>query len=350
MMRQIDPDPATYNPYDNSATEYDALLILSFGGPEGMDEVIPFMENVLRGRNIPRERIEEVSEHYKLFNGVSPINEQNRQLIAALETKFADEGLDLPVYWGNRNWHPLLPDTLRQMRDDGVERALVFFTSMYSSYSGCRQYRENIWDAQQEVEDAPRIDRLRFGYNHPLYIEANTANLREAYSQFPEDRRESVRLVFTAHSIPSAMANNSAYVDQLQETARLIADDLGIESWDLVYQSRSGPPHQPWLEPDVVDFLEELHNDGVQDVILMPIGFISDHMEVLYDLDTEARQATDAWGMHMVRAATVGTHPKFIAMIYDLVVERMSADPQRAVIGLRPANHDICPPDCCLPR
>ena len=347
----IDPDKIIYVPFENGAVDYDAILIVSFGGPEGMDDVIPFMENVLRGRNIPRERIIEVSEHYRMFDGVSPINEQNRQLIAALEQELAVHGPRLPIYFGNRNWHPLLPNTLRQMRDDGVKRALAFYTSMYSCWSGCRQYRENVFDAQQEVGDgAPVVDKIRMAYNHPLYIEASAERVHDAWNQIPQDRQANARLVFTAHSIPLAMAEKSAYVAQLMETCRLIGERIGLEDWKLVYQSRSGSPHQPWLEPDIVDHLEALHEEGVKDVVVMPVGFISDHMEVMYDLDTEALQATQEWGMNMVRAGTVGTHPKFIEMIRELIVERMTANPERRAIGLRPPNHDICPPDCCLQR
>lgn len=340
-----------YRPFAEEAAEYDALLIVSFGGPEGMEDVIPFMENVTRGRNIPRNRLEEVSQHYKLFNGVSPINEQNRKLITALEEYLAENGPDLPIYFGNRNWHPLLPDTLRQMKEDGVQRALAFFTSMYSCYSGCRQYRENIADARAAVGDgAPIVDKIRMAYNHPLYISATADRLKDALNQIHDARRDAARLVFTAHSIPLGMANNSAYVAQIKETCRLVAAEVGISEWDLVYQSRSGPPHQPWLEPDICDHLEALHNDGIEDVVNMPVGFISDHMEVMYDLDTEALQVAQELGMNFVRAATVGTHPQFIQMIRDLIVERMTANPERPAAGLRPANHDFCPPNCCLPR
>lgn len=347
----IDPDKTTFIPFVNDAVDYDAILIVSFGGPEGMDDVIPFMENVLRGRNIPRERIVEVSEHYRMFDGVSPINEQNRQLIAALEVELGEHGPVLPVYFGNRNWYPLLPDTLRQMREDGVKRALAFFTAMYSCWSGCRQYRENIYNAQQEVgEGAPVVDKIRMAYNHPLYIEASAERLQDAWDNIPDERKSAAHVIFSAHSIPMGMANKSAYVDQLMETCRLIGEMTGLEDWELVYQSRSGPPHQPWLEPDIVDHLDYLNSEGVKDVVVMPVGFISDHMEVIYDLDTEALQAAQEWDMSMVRAGTVGTHPKFIEMIRELIVERMSANPERRAIGLRPANHDICPPDCCLPR
>lgn len=336
-----------YRPFQDEAVDYDALLVVSFGGPEGMADVIPFMENVTRGRNIPRHRLEEVSEHYKLFDGVSPINAQNRALITALEEELAAHDIQLPIYWGNRNWHPLLPDTLRQMRDDGIQRALAFFTSMYSCYSGCRQYRENIADAQATVgEGAPHVDKIRMAYNHPLFIEANADRLRDALAELPSVER----VIFTAHSIPLAMAHNSAYVAQLEETSRLVAEATGVDEWDLVYQSRSGPPHQPWLEPDICDHLTTLHAEGINAVAVMPIGFVSDHMEIIYDLDTEARQVTDELGMQMVRARTVGTHPQFVAMIRELVVERMTAHPVRRAVGLRPANHDFCPPNCCLPR
>src|SRR5690242_15274563 len=230
---------------------YDALLVVSFGGPEGMDDVLPFLENVLRGRNVPRERMLGVARHYEMFGGVSPINEQNRNLIAALKEELKREGPELPIYWGNRNWHPLLPDTLRQMSGDGVQNALAFVTSAYSSYSSCRQYRENIANAQAQVETtAPRIDKLRAFYNHPLFIEANVEQIRSAF-----DRVEDPYLVFTAHSIPESMAANCDYVAQLQETARLIANALEIDRWRVVYQSRSGSPSQPWLGPDICDYL-----------------------------------------------------------------------------------------------
>lgn len=347
----LDSTPKTYHPFVEEAVAYDALLILSFGGPEGMDDVIPFMENVLRGRNIPHERMLEVSEHYRLFDGVSPINTQNRALIAALQKELDEHGPHLPIYWGNRNWHPLLTGTLEQMKKDGVKRALAFYTSMYSCYSGCRQYRENIFNAQEALgEDAPQIDKIRMAYNHPLYIEANIDHLQQAFAQIPAERHPKTRLVFTAHSIPLGMANNSTYVPQLKESCRLVAEGVGIADWDLVYQSRSGPPHQPWLEPDICDHLTELHAQGTEDVVVMPIGFISDHMEVLYDLDTEARAVVDELGLNMVRAATPGTHPKFIQMIHDLIIERMTANPERAAMGFRPPSHDICPPNCCLPR
>ncbi|TWT96027.1 Ferrochelatase [Botrimarina colliarenosi] len=333
---------------------YEAVLIVSFGGPEGPDDVMPFLENVLRGKNVPRERMLEVAEHYQHFGGVSPINEQCRKLIGALEAELAEHGPHLPVYWGNRNWAPMLPDTLRQMRDDGVRRAIAFFTSTFSSYSGCRQYRENLAAAQEAVGDgAPQIDKLRMPYNHPGFIETCAEHLRDALAQFPAERREAAKVLFTAHSIPLGMAENCAYERQLLEASRLTAEAVSANHWELVYQSRSGPPQQPWLEPDVCDRIESLHAEGgLTDVVILPIGFVSDHMEVLFDLDTEARQLCEKLGVGLVRASTMGTHPRAVRMIRELIEERIAtergAKPDRPAVGRFPANHDVCPKDCCL--
>lgn len=312
---------------------YDALLIVSFGGPEGMDDVIPFLENVLRGRNVPRERMLQVARHYELFGGVSPINQRNRDLIAALEKELADNGPNLPIYWGNRNWHPLLPDTLRQMAADRIQNALAFVTSAYSSYSSCRQYLQNIADAQAAVGPrAPRVEKLRAFYNHPLFIEANIDHIRDALSQLEDPR--SAPLLFTAHSIPESMAASCDYAAQLAETGGLIAQTLNVENWKLVYQSRSGSPSQPWLGPDVCDHLRRL---DAREVVVAPIGFVSDHMEVVYDLDVEAQKVAHELGMKMVRAKTAGTHPAFVRMIRELMLERIN--------NLVPAS--VCAPDCC---
>ena len=328
---------------------YDAILVVSFGGPEAPDQVVPFLENVLRGRNVPRERMMQVAHHYELFGGVSPINEQNRRLIAALTAELATHGPRLPVYWGNRNWHPLLADTLRQMRADGIKRALAFVTSAYSSYSGCRQYRENIEAARAEVgDDAPVVDKLRAYYNHPGFVEPNAEHLRAALGRVPDDRRAAARVAFTAHSIPRAMADGCAYEAQLLETCRLVADRAGHERWRLVFQSRSGPPTQAWREPDICEHLRALQAEGATDVIVAPVGFISDHMEVLYDLDTEARQLADRIGLNMIRAATVGTHPAFVKMIRELILERLDPTRERRALGTRGVSHDVCPADCCL--
>jgi len=335
------------NNFSNSP--YDAILILSFGGPEGMDEVIPFLENVLRGRNVPHQRLLEVAKHYYQFGGVSPINGQNRALIAALEDELKANQIDLPIYWGNRNWHPMLADTLRQMANDGIHHALAFFTSAYSSYSSCRQYHEDIARAQAEVgESAPQVSVLRKFYNHPGFVQPNIENIRTALDHIPESRRAVAHIAFTAHSIPLDMARNSDYEAQLEDVCRLITSSLEHSNWQLVYQSRSGSPRQPWLEPDIGDHLRRLKSAGVEDVIIAPIGFISDHMEVLYDLDTEAKQIAAEIGLNTIRAATVGTHPRFIAMMRELIVERLTNVRDKPFLGTRGANHDYCPDDCCL--
>ncbi|MFK7779102.1 MAG: ferrochelatase [Gimesia sp.] len=329
---------------------YDAILVVSFGGPEGPDDVIPFLEKVLRGKNVPRERMLEVSEHYQQFGGVSPINQQNRDLIQALKQELAEHGPHLPIFWGNRNWDPLLPDTLLQMKQAGIKRALAFFTSAFSSYSGCRQYHEDIQRAQEEVgEGAPEIDKLRMFFNHPGFIEATTKRAQEALLEIPEERRANATILFSAHSIPLAMASGCRYEVQLQEAARLVSEGLGTHPWHLVYQSRSGPPHQPWLEPDVCDFIKDLGTQGdTQDVVIVPIGFVSDHMEVLFDLDTEAKEVGEELGIKVARAKTVGVHPRFITMIRELIEERMSGTTDRPALGEMGANHDVCPLDCCL--
>ena len=328
---------------------YDAILLVSFGGPEAMDEVMPFLQNVLRGRNVPPERMRAVAHHYELFGGVSPINEQNRKLLAALRGELDAHGPRLPVYWGNRNWHPLLTDTLRQMRADGVRRALAFMTSAYSSYSGCRQYRENIEQARAEVgAGAPQVEKLRAFYNHPGFVEPNIEQVRAALSEIPPEQRAAAQIAFTAHSIPLAMAANCAYEAQLLETCRLVAEGVGHGRWRLVFQSRSGPPTQAWLAPDICDYLRELNTGGTTDVVVAPIGFISDHMEVLYDLDTEARQLARELGLNMIRAATVGTHPTFVQMIRELICERLEPNTPRRALGTRGPSHDVCPVDCCL--
>ena len=327
---------------------YDALLVVSFGGPEGMDDVLPFLENVLRGRNVPRDRMLQVAHHYELFNGVSPINEQNRKLISALNCEFETNGPRLPIYWGNRNWHPLLPDTIQRMADDGITKALALVTSAYSSYSSCRQYRENILNAQMLVgSTAPQIDKLRAFYNHPLFIEANVQQIRSGIARL--ETSSEPNLVFTAHSIPQSMADNCEYASQLFETSRLVADAVGIKSWQLAYQSRSGPPTQPWLGPDICGHLRELKTSGVSDVVVAPIGFVSDHMEVIYDLDVEANKVATEIGLNLVRSATPGTHPVFVKMIRELVLERTNGLVPRA-LGKRGPRSDVCSVDCCLPK
>jgi protoporphyrin/coproporphyrin ferrochelatase len=330
------------------ATDYDAILLVSFGGPEGPDDVLPFMENVTAGRNIPRERLEEVSEHYFAFGGRSPINDQCRALRSALVALLEEEGPHLPVYWGNRNWHPMLTDTLRQMREDGVGRALCFVTSAYSSYSGCRQYREDLARAHEEVgEGAPELDKIRVYYNHPGFLEPQVDLIRTALAELPDEVRDDARLVFTTHSIPLTMSRHSDYEAQHLETCRVVAGSFPDHDWDLVYNSRSGPEFVPWLEPDVNDHLEALHEQGVPGAVVVPVGFISDHMEVIYDLDVEAKETAKRLGLAFARAGTVGVDDRFVRMIRSLVLERTEGAPREA-IGLRGPNWDACPVDCCF--
>lgn len=330
------------------ATPYDAILVVSFGGPESREDVIPFLENVLRGRNVPRERLLAVAEHYYHFEGRSPINQQTRELISALKRELEERGPNLPVYWGNRNWHPMLPDTLRQMKQDGIRRALAFVTSAYSSYSGCRQYREDIARAQSEAgTGAPEIDKIRVFFNHPAFIEATEDRVRDALKAIPATASHNVQVAYVAHSIPLSMANTSDYVRQLEEVRTLVSGHLGIRNDALVYQSRSGAPGQPWLEPDVLEYLRGVKQKNLASaVVLAPISFLSDHMEVLYDLDVEARQLCDSLSLPMARARTVGVHPRFISMIRELILER-TAGVERRALGSLGARQDECALDCC---
>ena len=327
-------------------SRYDAVLFVSFGGPDKADDVLPFLENVLRGRRVPKDRMLEVAEHYYHFGGKSPINEQNIALIDAIRQELTTSGLDLPVYWGNRNWYPFLTDTIQDMKDAGVRRALAFVTSGFSCYSGCRQYRENIQEARDTVgPEAPEIDKIRVFFNHPGFVHPMARNVRSAMESLGSKPQTPV--LFTAHSIPLSMADSSDYCKQLQEASRLVAEQAKISNWKLVYQSRSGPPSQPWLEPDVCDAIRDLHEQGESNVVIVPIGFISDHMEVLFDLDTEAADLCKELGMKMARANTAGTDPEFVQMIRDLIAERAFGLSEKAAIGRMPANHDVCPLDCC---
>lgn len=320
------------------ALPYEALLIVGFGGPEKPGDVMPFLENVTRGRGVPRERLLEVAEHYHHFGGASPINQQVRDLIAHLEPELRRAGIPLPLYWGNRNWTPLLTDTLRDMTRMKVRRALAVVLAAYGSYSSCRQYLENIEAARQAAgPDAPRIDKVRLFYNLPGFVAANADHLREALGGLATG--DPVHVVFTAHSIPRAMSDACLYVPQLEETCRLVASEVGLprSRWTLAYQSRSGRPSDPWLEPDILDHLRALHAGGVRSIVIQPLGFLSDHVEVLYDLDEEARTLCDQLGLRMQRAKTAGCHPRFIGMLCDLIRERIDA----------PGLADACAPDCC---
>ncbi len=326
---------------------YDAFLLVSFGGPEGMADVMPFLDHVLRGRSVPPERKREVAHHYERFGGMSPINAQNRALLDAIREELRAHGPRLPLYWGNRNWHPFLADTLRAMAADGIRRALAFVTSAYSSYAGCRQYLEDIARARAEVgPSAPAVEKLRAFHDHPGFVQANADRLRDALGSLPSHRRREARIAFTAHSIPAAMAAGSDYVAQLRETCALVAARVPCAPWALVYQSRSGSPRDPWLEPDVLEHLATLRGEGVTDVVVAPVGFVSDHMEVVYDLDTEARERAAALGLGFVRAGTAGTHPAFVRMVRELIEERVAGGERRA-LGSSGPRAEVCARDCC---
>ena len=338
--------------------DYEAFVLVSFGGPEGPADVMPFLENVTRGRGVPRERLAEVAHHYDLFGGVSPINQQCRDLMAAIEKDFAVSGLDLPVYWGNRNWAPYLADTVAEMAADGVRRAVAFVTSAYGSYSSCRQYLDDIEAARAQAGPcAPEIDKIRHYFNHPGFIEPVTEATLAAAGSLPPAVAPHVPLVFTAHSVPETMAAASGpsgglYPAQLTEAARLVAAGVAAATgherpWQLVYQSRSGPPSVPWLGPDVCDHLADLARDGAPGAVLVPVGFTSDHLEVVHDLDVQAAEAGQRLGLPLARAATPGTHPRFVSMITELVRERLDAAPSRQVLGGLGAAPDACPGGCC---
>ena len=329
------------------AENYDAFLLVSFGGPERPEDVLPFLDNVLRGRNVPGERKREVADHYMKFEGRSPLNDQNRALVDALRDELDAHALRLPIYWGNRNWHPFLEDALREMARDGVRRAVAFVTSVFSSYSGCRQYLEDIAAARAAVgAGAPEIEKLRAPFDHPGFVDACTDRLRAARAEVPDPLAP---VVFTAHSLPVAMAASCAYEAQFREAARLVAERAGMSHWSLAYQSRSGPPSQPWLEPDVNDELRRLAGQGAAAAIVAPIGFLSDHMEVVYDLDVAARATAEAVGLRLVRAGTAGPHPSLVAAIRELVQERSNGAPRRTLGRLEPLP-DRCPDDCCPHR
>lgn len=332
---------------------YDAFLLVSFGGPERREDVIPFLENVTRGRGVPRQRLEEVAEHYYLLGGASPINQQCRDLLAAVEKDFAASGIELPAYWGNRNWDPMLADTVRAMAADGVRRAVAFVTSAYSSYSSCRQYLEDIARARAQAgPGAPEIVKLRPFFNHPGFVEPLADAARTAALELPATAAHGFDLLFTAHSIPESMAaasgpSGGGYPRQLAEAARLVAEQVsGARSAQLAYQSRSGPPSVPWLGPDVGDCLDRLAAQGSEGVVLVPVGFVSDHMEVVYDLDVEAAGTAKRLGLPLARAATPGTDPRFVSMITELVRERLAETPPRALGNLGPAL-GTCQNGCC---
>jgi ferrochelatase len=344
MPRSLDP-----RFYDLAARDYDAVLIVSFGGPEGPDDVMPFLENVFRGLRVTDETKAKIAARYRDFGGVSPINAHTREFIAALQRLLDTEGPSLPIYWGNRNWHPLLADTLKQMAGDGIARAAAYVTSTFSSYSGCRKYREDLHEAQAGLEHAPAIDKLRVGFNHPGFLAAAADRLGDALAELSAKRRRAAKVLFTAHSLPEPMAANAPYVAQLRDASASVAGLAGHEDWTLVYQSNNARyGGEPWLGPDVGDALEAEAKSGRRDAVVMPIGFVCDHMEVVLDLDVDAAARANAAGINMIRAGTVGAHPAYVAMVRDLIVERMAGTAERKTVGELKPKHDVCPADCCL--
>ncbi|MDX1561622.1 MAG: ferrochelatase, partial [Gammaproteobacteria bacterium] len=325
------------------------VLVVSFGGPEGPDDVMPFLDNVFRGLRVTDETKQKIAARYHDFGGVSPINGHTREFISALQRLLDHEGPSLPIYWGNRNWHPLLRDTITQMAADGIGRAIVYVTSTFSSYSGCRKYREDLYEATAGIDGAPELDKLRVGFNHPGFVKACAVRVAEALAKLPAKRRAAAKLLFTAHSLPESMAANSPYVAQLDDACAAVAAEAKHDDFSLVFQSNNARyGGEPWLGPDVGDALESLAGEGFGDVVVMPIGFVCDHMEVVLDLDVDAAARADKAGINMVRAGTVGSHPDYVAMVRDLIVERMAGGSERKVVGALPPKHDWCPADCCL--
>lgn len=323
------------------ARPFDAVLVIAFGGPQGPDDIRPFLANVLRGRRVPPERVEEVVHHYALFGGVSPLNEHTLRQAEGLRERLASDGPDLPVYVGMRNWRPLLADTLAEMATAGVRRAIGFIAAAHHSYSSCTQYRENVRDARRVLRERGlpdiEITYVSSWYDHPLFIQAQAERVRAAIEQLPAEARETARVVFTAHSIPLSMAQSCRYAEQLVTTARGVTERLGIDDWALVYQSRSGRPQDPWLEPDICDYLRDQHGKGLRSVVIVPVGFLCDHIEVLYDLDHEAAAVCDELGITMTRAGTVSDHPAFLDMMADVVratYRRFERMPQLRVASL----------------
>lgn len=308
----------------NTTKPFDGVLLISFGGPEGMNEIRPFLRNVLRGRRIPESRIDAVAKHYEMFRGVSPLRSITEKQSHGLATRLRAEGVDLPVFIGMRNWHPFLNDTLEEMGKSGIKRAFAIILAAHHSYSSCGQYRRNVADAQSALNVGEGADlELIYAPNwhlHPGFIAANVQQIGLAVKTLPQERRHEAALIFTAHSIPISMAKECRYEAELQESAVAIADRLGVDNWHLVYQSRSGRPGDPWLEPDICDFLSDRAKEGLQAAILCPLGFVADHIEVLYDLDYEAKHVSKTLGVALVRSSAVNDHPDFIGMLSDLTL------------------------------
>jgi len=326
---------------------YDAVIVLSFGGPEGPEDVLPFLHNVTRGRKVPQRRLMEVAEHYQAFGGISPINGQNREFVRHLSAELERRGFDLPVMFGNRNWNPYLEDTLATAVQDGYSRILVLVTSAFSSYSGCRQYIEDIEGAIASIDSVTSlaVDKIRPFYNSSGFIQAIQDNLRVTLEGFHDNADQDVQILFTAHSIPFSMAANCEYEEQLREACGLVMDQFGEHPWKLVFQSRSGPPTQPWLEPDICDAIEGSHH---MNIVACPIGFVSDHMEVLFDLDRDAKNACESRGIKFGRVRAVGTNPKFVSGITDLIEQRCGTMQHVVTLGSQGEWPDRCNVGCCL--
>jgi len=345
--------PTATEPESGTRRRYDALIVVSFGGPEGPDDVMPFLSNVTRGRDVPPQRLAAVAERYQRFGGKSPISDLNRALVAALSAELQKRDLGLRVYWGNRNWTPYIDDAVQQMADDGVTKALALVTSAYSGYSGCRQYLDDITKAVEATGSQLVIDKIRPYWNHPGFIEANVFRVRAAIAELDSQLRSTARLVFTAHSIPVALAATCDYEEQLRDAATLVANglhasgDVASTEFDLVFQSRSGSPRVPWLEPDISEHLRSLAGRGVDAVIVSPIGFVADHMEVVYDLDIETKLVADGLDIVMVRAKTAGVDPVFVAGLVDLVEEHIDPSATRLALGDLGARLTPCEPSCC---
>ena len=334
---------------DTTPPRYDALLIVSFGGPEGPEDVEPFLDNVLRGLPIKPESRRRIAARYQSFNGTSPINGQVRDFIAALQAELDTHGPALPIYWGNRNWHPLLPETFKQMQADGICSALAYVTSLFGSYSGCRKYREDLYAASAALESPPVIGKLRHGFNHPSFIEAVAGRVAEAFAEIELAARARTPILFTAHSLPQSMARNAPYEEQLRSACGLVAEALDHPRWQLVYQSNNASyGREPWLGPDISEALANVAETGTRRVVVAPIGFVCDHMEVVIDLDIEAAAAARDLGLEMIRAKTVGTHPAYIRMVRELIVERVSGSGERVALGTLGPSPDVCAPTCCL--
>lgn len=326
-------------------TEFDCILFTSFGGPEAPEDVEPFLRNVANGRDIPAERLEEVQAQYGLFGGVSPINQQNRDLIAALGKELRSRNIDLPIYFGNRNWEPYISDAFHNLYDDGKRRVLALVTSAFGSYSGCRQYQEDLDLGVKKIgADDLFVDKVRLFWNHPGFFEAMVQRLKSSFSDIDDNSLQETRIAFTAHSVPTAWGETNPYQWQLTEFASRLADAAAPDMhWDLVFQSRSGPPSVPWLEPDIVDHLDSLSSQGVKSVIIAPIGFVSDHMEVMFDLDTEATDHARTLGMKVTRTPTVGVHPLFVSGLCQLIEEKLTGHSPLVAFG----EPWVCQPGCC---